>query len=174
MVRSLSGNIQFAPLLILHFSLLMPTTFVEAEKFNLSYPDPSCITSTADKLRWYRYKKALFQREVADYAGMDRATYGSYEEADREYYPIEKMNRIAKLLEVPVTELLDEYNLFLYHNQGMQIKAKRKSLHMTQKEYAKYLGVLLEMFKKWEQNRVRISKSRWERYFKESDKKTPS
>lgn len=174
MVRSLSGNIQFAPLLILHFPLLMPTTFVEAEKFNLSYPDTSYITSIADKLRWYRYKKALFQREVADYAGMDRATYGSYEKADREYYPIEKMNRIAKLLEVPVTELLDEYNLFLYQNQGMQIKAKRKSLHMTQKEYAKYLGVVLGMLKKWEQNRVRISKSSWERYFKESDKKTPS
>ena len=84
------------------------------------------------------------------------------------------MNRIAKLLEVPVTALLDEYNLFLYRNQGMRIKAKRKSLHMTQKEYAKYLGILLGMLKKWEQNRVRISKSSWERYFKESDKKTPS
>ena len=86
---------------------------VEAEKFNIRFPDPSEITETADKLRWYRYRKALLQREVAEYAGIDRSTYIHYEEYGRDYYPLDKMEKIAEILGVPVTELLDEYNRFL-------------------------------------------------------------
>ena len=68
--------------------------------------------------RWYRYRCGLCQRDIADYAGIDRGTYSGYEEFVRDYYPIEKMLKIAKLFSVPVTELLDEYNLFLYNGQG--------------------------------------------------------
>ena len=32
------------------------------------------------KLRWLRYQKGLRQRDVADYAGIDRSTYVHYEE----------------------------------------------------------------------------------------------
>ena len=45
---------------------------------------------------------------MADFAGIDRSTYSSYEEDGRDYYPIDK---IAELFSVPVTELLDEFNL---------------------------------------------------------------
>ena len=44
--------------------LLAPHHLLEAEKFNIRYTDPAQITCMADKLRWYRYKKALLQREV--------------------------------------------------------------------------------------------------------------
>ena len=95
---------------------------VEAEKFNIRYSDPSQINNIPDKLRWYCYRCGLRQRDVADYAGIDRSTYSGYEEFVRDYYPIEKMLKIAELFAVPVTELLDEYNLFLYNDQGKQIK----------------------------------------------------
>jgi DNA-binding XRE family transcriptional regulator len=110
MARTTSGGPIYAPMYLHSFPLFAPHTLVEAEKFNIRYPDPSSITKTADKLRWYRYRKALLQRDVADYAGIDRSTYSSYEETGRDYYPIEKMELIAELLEVPVTELLDEFN----------------------------------------------------------------
>ena len=76
------------------------------------------------------------------------------------------MEKIALILGVPVTELLDEYHLFLYHDQGRQVKEKRKSLCMTRAQYAEYLGVPVGTLENWEQNSVRMMKSSWEKYFK--------
>ena len=97
---------------------------------------------------------------------MDRGTYSSYEEYERDYYPIENMQKIAKLFGVPVTELLDDYNLFLYNGQGQQVKKIRKSLHLTQAEFAKIMNVQTGMVKRWEQGKVRMFKGTWESLIK--------
>lgn len=163
MSRHTPEAVTYAPFYIHSFRLVQPHTLVEAEKFNIRYTDPSQIRSTADKLRWYRYRNGLLQREVANFAGLDRSTYSSYEEAGRDYYPIEKMRKIAELFSVPVTELLDEFNMFLYNGQGRQIKEMRRKRNMTQAEFAQRLGVPLGTLKAWEQDRVQIFKSTWEK-----------
>ena len=84
----------------------------------------------------------------------------------RDYYPLDKMELIAELLDVPVTELLDDFNLFLYNDQGRQIRAKRESLGLTQGQYAKLLGVNISNLKRWENNKVQIFKSTWEKLFR--------
>lgn len=122
MSRFAHETVVYAPFYIHSFQLVQPHTIVETEKFNIRYSEPSLIDNTPDKLRWYRYKCGLFQRDVADFAGIYRSTYSSYEELGREYYPIEIMLRISQLFSIPVTELLDEYNLFLYNGQGEQIR----------------------------------------------------
>ena len=144
--------------------MVLPHKFQDAEKFNLQFPDFSEITETADKLRWLRYQKCLRQRDVADYAGIDRSTYVHYEEYRKDLYPPEHMEKIAQLFEVPVDTLLDDYNLFL----RKQIKAIRMKLGLTQKQYADRLGVNLGNLKHWEQNRKQIFKSTWEKYFKQT------
>ena len=83
MIRYVSEEVEFAPLFLSSFALLAPHQLLEAEKFNLRFPDPSGITETADKLRWYRYKKALLQREAAAWIGVDCSTYQSYETVGR-------------------------------------------------------------------------------------------
>jgi len=155
-----------APLYIHSFCFLRPHSLTEAEKFNILNPDPDLITNTADKLRYYRYKKHLFQFAVADYAGIDRTTYSNYEEKNRDYYPLDKLCKIAELLEVDVTCLLDEYNLFLFNGQGNQLKALRKSRKITQRDFAKCLDVHHGTVKKWEAERVRLLKSTYEKIFK--------
>ena len=132
---------------------MLPHKFQDAEKFNLQFSDFSEITETADKLRWLRYQNGLRQRDVADYAGIDRSTYVHYEEYGKDLYPLEHMEKIAQLFEVPVDMLLDDYNLFLRNGQGEQIKAIRTKLGLTQKQYADKLGVSLGNLKHWEQNR---------------------
>lgn len=161
-----NGVVKCAPLLIFDFPLVMVRHFEEAEKLNLQFTDPSEITEMADKLRWYRCRKALLQRDVADYAGIDRSTYIHYEEPGRDYYPLNKLTKVAEILEVNVTELLDEYNLFLYHDQGRQIREKREALGMTIIQYAEYLGIQPGKLRRWESNQVHILKNTWERYFK--------
>lgn len=163
-----AGTLKVAPLQILKFPVVLPHKFLDAEKFNLRFSDASEITEIADKLRWYRYQKGLRQRDAADYAGIDRSTYIHYEEAGRDFYPKEHMEKLAELFEVPVDTLLDDYNLFLRNGQGNQIKAIRMKLGLTQKQYADKLGVSLGNLKHWEQNRKQIFKSTWEKYFKQS------
>ena len=133
LISNVSGAVKVAPLQILQFPVILPHKFQDAEKFNLQFPDFSEITETADKLRWLRYQKGLRQRDVADYAGIDRSTYVHYEEYGKDLYPPEHMEKIAQLFEVPVDTLLDDYNLFLRNGQGNQIKAIRMKLGLTQK-----------------------------------------
>ncbi len=167
MTRHTLEGVVYAPFYLHSFPLVLPHTLVEAEKFNLRYTDPSQIETTADKLRWYRYRNGLLQRDVADYAGIDRSTYSGYEEVGRDYYPIEQMKRIAELYAISVTALLDEYNTFLYHGQGHQIKTLRQSKGMTQSAFSEHLGMPIGTLKGWEQGKAQISKATWSRLFKE-------
>ena len=168
LAANVAGTLKVAPLQILKFPVVLPHKFLDAEKFNLQFSDFSEITETADKLRWLRYQKGLRQRDVADYAGIDRSTYVHYEEYGKDLYPPEHMEKIAQFFEVPVERLLDDYNLFLRNGQGKQIKAIRMKLGLTQKQYADKLGVSLGNLKHWEQNRKQIFKSTWEKYFKQT------
>ena len=80
MVLHTPMGVIYAPLYIHSFQLVRPHTLVEAEKFNIQYTDPSQIHNTPDKLRWYRYSQGLRQKDVAEYAGIDRTTYSNYTE----------------------------------------------------------------------------------------------
>lgn len=72
MVQHSTTGVRYAPFYIHRFPLLQPHLLLEAEKFNLCFPNPALLESTADKLRYYRYKKGLRQRDVADFANIDR------------------------------------------------------------------------------------------------------
>lgn len=126
MTRCTHGNVAFAPFDIYSFHFVQPHLMVDAEKFNIRYAYPSQIDNTTDELRWYRHNKGLLQKDVADYTGIYCKTYCRYETGGVDYYPIEVMQKIAGLFSVPVTELLDDYSLFLYYGQGQQIRAMRQ------------------------------------------------
>ena len=161
MVRHTKQGLRTRFLYIHTFPLLYPGRLNDFQRFVERYPSPDLITSVADKLRWYRYKKTLHQRDVADYVGLDRSLYIHYESGERQHFPIKHMTKIAELFEVDITELLDDYNLFLYRGQGKQIKAIRKQLKLTQQQFASKMRVATGTVKKWEQDRVRISKESW-------------
>lgn len=161
-----NGRTIYRPLAIHSFLFLRPQKLTDAEKFNIQYPNPEMITTTADKLRYYRYKKSLLQREVAEYAEINKNTYIHYENPDHDYYPIDKLSRIAELLEVDITDLLDEYNQFLYNGQGWQIRKIRKSKGLTQYQFGKLYGVSAGAVKQWENGKVRVSKGTWENFLR--------
>ena len=59
---------------------------------------------------------------IFDYINVDRTNYIRYEENVLSVYPIDKIILLAKLYKVDVCDLLDDYNKFLYNDQGKQIK----------------------------------------------------
>lgn len=143
------------------FNFAHPLKLTEAEKFLQKYKTLEEIQTTAEKLKYLRIKKSLLQREVAEFTGINESTYIGYENPDRDYYPIDKMRKIAKFYNIDIINLLDSYNLFLYNGQGRQIKELRTSLSLTQYEFGKLLGVKSYMVKNWECEKVRISKKTW-------------
>lgn len=165
MARNLNTVRWYAPLHIRTMRMVQPHTLVESEKFNLRYGDPDQIDHTADKLRWYRYRKGLRQRDVAAAIGVDRSTYVHMESRTCDYYPPELLERLSGVFDTSVEELLDEYNRFLYGHQGDQIRQMRIERGISQHQFARHLGTSLNNVKKWEQERVRISRWMWNRYF---------
>jgi len=106
------------------------------------------------------------QRDVADYLGIDRGTYKSYEDNNRDYYPLDKLLKIADLFKVDITDLLDDYNRFLFEGQGNKTKALRKEMELTQSDFGKQLGVSAKTVRQWELEGVRMFKGTWETIFK--------
>ena len=137
----------------------------EAAEFLNSYPNPDLLKSTGEKLRWYRYKNNLLQKDVADKIGVDRSTYIHYESTTHDLYSTDKLKKLAKLFGVNIKKLLDNYNLFLYKGQGKQIKALRNTLGLTVKAFAKLYNTTPNTVRNWENDKVVIFKSSWERLF---------
>ena len=160
---NISGVVNYAPLYIHSFSARSTRKNVDSENFYLKYSSPNEITTISDKLRYYRYKKELLQRDVADFARVDRNTYIRFESGEQKFYPFDKLERISKLFEIKVTDLLDDYNAFIYNGQGRQIKALRKQMNLTQKEFGGIVGVHRKTVTKWEKDKVQILKCTYEK-----------
>lgn len=117
------------------------------------YPTPDLLSTTAEKLKWYRLKNGYFQSEIADMIGISRSTYIHYESSSHKLYELDKLQLIADLYQVDIEYLLDEYMLFLYRGQGKQLKALRKKLGKTQQEFGKLINTSLGTVKQWESER---------------------
>jgi len=165
MVCHSNSGVRYAPLYIHSFPFLRPHFLAEAEKVNIGNDSPAKFDTVADRLRYYRHRKGLLQREVADYAQIERTTYSAYEEDGRDYYPYDTLQRIAEFFKVKVADLLDDYNTFLCDGQTHQIKALRDKMKMTQAEFAAHFGITKEQIKKWEQGKSRMIKKFWEKVF---------
>lgn len=154
---------KLCPMYLHSFRFIVPKKVSEAQKFALRFPTADKIETVADKLRYYRHQKGLYQSAVADYLGIDKGTYIDYENPDRDYYSAEVIEKLAELFCVDVYDLLDDYNKFLYDGQGRNIKELRKQLGITPKKLAKLMNVELYKVKRWEQEEVRMFKSTWEK-----------
>lgn len=159
MVLHSTTGIRYAPLVLLPLPFSLSHSLA-AERFRSLHSDDPLLISTAHKLRYYRYQKSLLQRQVAAYAGISKSTYLHYENPEHGYYPLDKLFRIAALLEVDVELLLDDYNRFLM-NQGEQIRNIRERLGMSPQAFGKRLGVQAGTVRKWESGRVRMRKETW-------------
>ncbi|BDF70087.1 hypothetical protein CE91St41_26860 [Oscillospiraceae bacterium] len=164
MRRKTSKGIQTAPMYVHSFR---PTrTRKESEAKQATEIDPTTLTTTADKLRYYRHLRGLEQKEVAAHVGMYRGTYAGYEDPTaRDYYPLDKLEPIAALLGVPLLDLLDDYNRFLYDGQGRQVRALRESLGLSRKELADKLGIWTSTVRDWETESVRLTATTWRKLF---------
>ena len=165
MVRSVGTASRYAPLYVHSFRLVAPKKLTEAERFHLRYHRYEDIETVADRLRWCRHHLGLTQREVEALTGLGHSLYMNLENGDCDRFPADVADRLAGLYRIPVTDLLDGYNLFLYRGQGCQLKQLRARYGMNRKQFAALVGVIPETYGPWKREAVRIGKRAWERYF---------
>lgn len=118
--RTVNGRTYYAPLFVFSFSFLHFCKLTEGQRFLEAHPNPEKLSHIADKLKWYRYKKLLLQREVAEYTGIDRTTYIHYESKELDYYPVDKLEKLAELFGIDVIDLLDDYNRFIMTGKAVK------------------------------------------------------
>lgn len=165
MSRRTGDHIATALLYIHSFRPLLAHTFTETER--MVQTDPETLTTTADKLRYYRHVRGLEQKEAAAHIGLYRGTYAGYETPSaRDYYPLDKLRALAELFGVPLEYLLDDYNTFLYKGQGRQVRALRESMGLSRKEFAAKFGVWTSTVRVWETDSVRMTRQAWEKLFR--------
>ncbi len=133
--------------------------------FLTAHPTPDKLRTVGEKLRWYRLQHDMMQKDCAAVMQVDRNTYAGYEEDAIEAVPLDKLQRLADHYRIDIEALLDDYNLFLLHGQGRKIKKLRKSLQMSQSEFAAHLQIPLGTLKNWESERTRMIKPYYIRLF---------
>ena len=152
-----------APLYVSTVTLKRAKLQSDSALCNLRYSGIAEISTTAEKLRYLRCQRNLFQHDVADAIGIYRSTYIGYEGGERDSYPLDKLMKIAELFHVELPELLDAYNRFLYDGQAGQLKAFRKQRELSSVELAGLLGVVPSTVRKWERGEIQMTKQNYER-----------
>lgn len=121
----------------------------------------------AEKIRYFRHKHFLHQLDVASALHMERTVYQHYEQPERDYFPLDILEKIALFYNIPANDLMDDYHLFLYHNPGMSVKQLRKQLGYTQEIFAKKLHICKKTVRDWEKGHARISRETYIKLFVE-------
>ncbi len=156
----------YAPLVVLTVTPLKSDIKYDMNFLSKNYSSENPPAETRDKLKFYRYKKGLTQKDVSEFANIDYATYSSYENDERDYYNQKYMMPIAEILGVDISGLVDDYNMFLYNEPHLAIKKLRLSKDMTQYKFGKSVGLSKDAINKIERGKRRIFKGTWEKMFR--------
>ena len=159
------GGALFAPLCLHSFRLSPTCRLSEARKLHHLGGSYAQAVTVPERLRWLRHSQGLLQKEAAAQAGIPLPRYIDMETGACTHYPAAVMDKLAALYQVPVKELLDEYNLFLYKGQARQIIALREKLGLSRTAFARQFGISERSLRAWETGEKVISKGCWERYF---------
>ena len=84
----------------------------------------------------------------------------------RQYQQTLIVDKLAELYGVPVDDLLDDYNRFLYKGQGKMIREYRESLGLKKKPFARLMGISPNLLRAWEDHQKRMNINSWNKYFK--------
>lgn len=138
-------------LLYVHRFIIHPIHHLtESEQYHLLYSSIEDVPTIAEKLRYARHMKGLRQKDIAQYLNIHLSLYHNYENPAYEQFPVEDLEKLAAFYHLSMTQLLDEYHLFLYQHQTSSLKYFRKTNFLTQRQFADFLGVSRTSLQCWE------------------------
>ena len=102
-----------------------------------------------DNLKYYRQRKSLTTRQLAEQVDVVPSTILVYEQNKRPI-PYDMANRLAEVLDVDVTILYDDFAAFLSVPYNEALKDIRSALKMSQRAFAEHIGVIPSYYYKLE------------------------
>ena len=142
------------------------STFKSDKNIRLATYASRCIeNATLSQMSFWLQKE--LQKEVAQIVGIARSTYINLETGNHNGFDKTVADKLSKLYNIPVYDLLDDYNRFIAVGQGKLIREHRESLNLGKRPFARALGVDANMIRLWESERKQISLKSWEKYFKD-------
>ena len=103
----------------------------------------------AAMLKYYRQRKCLTTRQLAESVGIAPATVLMYE---RERFPIPYQTAVAmaEILEIDRNLLFDEFAQFMDYPYSDRLREIRKAHRLNQATFAEKAGISLSIYSKWE------------------------
>lgn len=125
----------------------------------LPYPSISNRATPGEKVRYYRELKGISQNALGEALGISNWGIVNFEKG---FNPIHYKNAVelAKALDVPTDELMDEYSRFCMPGYGERLKRIRIAHEMSQDEFSRILGVTRSTEAIWECEYEEIHPSR--------------
>mgnify|MGYP004636591437 FL=1 len=94
-----------------------------------------------DNLKYYRQRKSLTTRQLAEKMDVVPATILMYEQ-NKHPIPYDVANDLASMLEVNAEVLYDDFAVFLAPPYSEALKDIRMAVEMSQKAFAEHIGVI--------------------------------
>lgn len=103
----------------------------------------------AAMLRYYRQRKGLTTRQLAENVGIVPATLLMYE---REQFPIPYQTTVAfaDILKIDRNLLFDDFARFMDYPYSDKLREVRKTYGLNQATFAEKAGISLSIYSKWE------------------------
>lgn len=103
----------------------------------------------AAMLKYYRQRKCLTTRQLAESVGIAPATVLMYE---RERFPIPYQTAVAmaEILGIDRNMLFDEFAQFMDYPYSDRLREIRKAHRLNQATFAEKAGISLSIYSKWE------------------------
>jgi len=137
-----------------HGRLLLHVTIPFEEKPTSNLP--------GDNLRYYRQRKSLTTRQLAEQIDVVPATILMYEQNKRPI-PFDVANGLAAVLDVNADILYDDFAVFLAAPYSEAFKDIRMSVGMSQRAFAEHIGVIPSYYYKLESGHRRPSRKVYQR-----------
>ena len=111
-----------------------------------SIPDES---TPAAMLRYYRQRKGLTTRQLAESVGIVPATLLMYES---EKFPIPYQTEVAmaEVLEIDRNMLFDDFARFVDYPYSVKLREVRKAYGINQTDFAEKANIRYSIYAKWE------------------------
>ena len=115
-----------------------------------------------DNLRYYRQRKSLTTRQLADQIDVVPATILMYEQ-NKHPISFDVANSLADALDINADLLYDDFAVFLAAPYSEALKDIRMSIGMSQRAFAEHIGVIPSYYYKLESGHRRPSRKVYQR-----------
>ena len=109
---------------------------------------PNELTPAA-MLRYYRQRKGLTTRQLAESVGIVPATLLMYER-EKFQIPYQTAVAFADILEIDRNLLFDDFARFMDYPYSNRLREVRKAYVLNQADFAEKAGISLSIYSKWE------------------------